>query len=96
LSSTAQPAGLIVCAVMPVGAAAVISQHLQQYHGRLAICPPKIPDSSRVIALDHTTIAAPRGRRDRQRAEAGAYGRDSERSGSCPPTSTGTRWPLTG
>jgi integrase len=30
--------------------------------------------STRVIALDHTTVAALRAHRDRQRAEAGAYG----------------------
>jgi integrase len=56
------------------GKTAVISQQLQQYDGRLAICPPKTPHSTRVIALDHTTVAALRAHRDRQRAEAGAYG----------------------
>jgi hypothetical protein len=33
----------------------VISQQLQQYDGRLAVCPPKTPHSVRVIALDRTT-----------------------------------------
>jgi len=36
----------------------VISQQLQQYDGRLAVCPPKTAHSTRVIALDHTTAVA--------------------------------------
>jgi hypothetical protein len=40
------------------GKTAVISQQLQQYAGRLAVCPPKTPHSTRVIALDRTTIRA--------------------------------------
>jgi hypothetical protein len=59
----------------------VISQQLQQYDGRLAICPPKTPHSTRVIALDHTTVAALRAHRDRQGAEAGAYGPGYRKSG---------------
>jgi hypothetical protein len=62
----------------------VISQQLQQYDGKLAICPPKTPHSARVIALDHTTVTALRAHRDRQRAVAAAFG------------STATRWPPTG
>ena len=56
------------------GKTAVISQQLQQYDGRLAVCPPKTAHSMRAIALDRTTIAALAGHRDRQRAEAAAYG----------------------
>jgi hypothetical protein len=40
------------------GKTAVICQQLQQYDGRLAICPPKTSHSTRVIALYHTTAAA--------------------------------------
>src|SRR5207244_11248262 len=58
-----------------------ITQQLQQYDGRLAICPPKTAHSTRVIALDHTTVAALRAHRDRQRAEAGAYGPGYRTSG---------------
>ena len=63
------------------GKTAMISQELQQYNGRLAICPPKTPHSTRVIALDHTTVAALRAHRDRQRAEAAAYGPGYRASG---------------
>ncbi len=59
----------------------MISQQLQQYDGRLAICPPKTPHSVRVIALDHTTVAALRAHRDRQRAEAAAFGPGYHASG---------------
>jgi hypothetical protein len=40
------------------GKTAVISRQLQQYDGRLVVCPPKTPHSTRVIALDRTTVAA--------------------------------------
>ena len=53
---------------------AVISQQLQPYDGHLAVCPPKAPHSVRTIALDHTTVAALRAHRGRQRAEAAAAG----------------------
>jgi integrase len=56
------------------GKTAVISQQLQQYDGRLAVCAPETPHSTRVIALDRTTVAALAEHRDRQRAEAAAYG----------------------
>lgn len=62
------------CDVDLDGKTAVISQQLQQYDGRLAVCPPKTPHSTRVIALNRTTVAALAGHRDRQRAEAAAYG----------------------
>ena len=69
-----EAAGLRWCDVDPDGKTAVISQQLQQYDGRLAVCPPKTPHSVRVIALDRTTVAALAEHRDRQRAEAAAYG----------------------
>lgn len=47
---------------------------MQQYDGRLAVCPPKTEHSTRVIALDHTTVAALAAHRERQLAEAAAYG----------------------
>jgi integrase len=59
----------------------VISQQLQQYDGKLAVCPPKTPHSTRVIALDHTTVAALRAHRDRQRAEAASFGPGHHASG---------------
>jgi integrase len=63
------------------GRAAFICQQLQQYDGRLAVCPPKTPRSVRVIALDRTTVAALRAHRDRQRAEAAQYGSGWRASG---------------
>jgi integrase len=53
-----EAAGLRWCDVDLEGKSAVICQQLQQYDGRLVICPPKTPHSIRVIALDHTTVAA--------------------------------------
>jgi len=76
-----EAAGLRWCDVDLDGKAAVISQQLQQYDGRLAVCPPKTPHSTRVIALDHTTVAALREHRDRQQAEAAAYGPGYHASG---------------
>lgn len=69
-----EAAGLRWCDVDLDGKTAVISQQLQQYDGRLAICPPKTPHSVRVIALDRTTVAALAEHRDRQRAEAADHG----------------------
>ena len=60
---------------------AVISQQLQQYDGHLVVCPPKTPHSVRTIALDHTTVAALRAHRNRQRAEAAAFGPGYRASG---------------
>ena len=68
-----EAAGLRWCDIDLDGKTAVISQQLQQYDGRLAVCPPKTPHSTRVIALDHTTIAALRAHRGRQQAEVAAY-----------------------
>jgi integrase len=39
------------------GATAMISQQLQQYDGRLVLCPPKTARSERAVALDRTTVA---------------------------------------
>ena len=69
-----EAAGLRWCDLDLDGKTAVICQQLQQYDGRLAICPPKTPHSTRVIALDHTTVAALRAHRDRQQREAAANG----------------------
>jgi integrase len=76
-----EAAGLRWCDIDLDGRTAVISQQLQQYDGRLAICPPKTAHSSRVIALDHTTVAALRAHRDRQRGEAAALGSGYRASG---------------
>ena len=76
-----EAAGLRWCDVDLDGKTAVISQQLQQYDGKLAICPPKTPHSARVIALDHTTVAALRAHRGRQRAEAAAFGPGYHASG---------------
>ncbi len=68
-----EAAGLRWCDIDLDGKTAVITQQLQQYDGRA--------HSTRVIALDHTTVAALRAHRDRQRAEAGAYGPGYRTSG---------------
>ncbi len=81
------------CDVDLDGKTAVISQQLQQYDGRLAISSPKTPHSTRVIALDHTTIAALRAHRDRQRAEAAAYRPGYRASGFVFTDSTGPDGP---
>ena len=76
-----EAAGLRWCDVDLGGKVAVISQQLQQYDGHLVVCPPKTPHSARVIALDHTTAAALRAHRGRQRAEAAASGPGYRASG---------------
>ncbi|HLQ56747.1 MAG TPA: tyrosine-type recombinase/integrase, partial [Streptosporangiaceae bacterium] len=76
-----EAAGLRWCDVDLDGKVAIISQQLQQYDGKLAVCPPKTPHSARVIALDHTTVTALRAHRDRQRAEAAAFGPGYHASG---------------
>ena len=76
-----EASGLRWCDVDLDGKTAVISQQLQQYDGKLALCPPKTPHSMRVIALDHTTVAALRAHRGRQRAEAAAFGPGYHASG---------------
>jgi len=70
------------CDVDLDGKTAVISQQLQQYDGRLTVCPPKTPHSTRMmIALDRTTVAALRAHRDRQLAEAASFGPGYHASG---------------
>ncbi|WP_152563886.1 tyrosine-type recombinase/integrase [Actinomadura welshii] len=60
---------------------ATICQQLQRRNGVLEPCPPKTAHSTRVIALDRTTISALRGHRSRQRAEAAACGERYRDSG---------------
>ena len=76
-----EAAGRRWCDVDLGGKVAVISQQLQQYDGHLIVCPPKTPHSIRTIALDHTTVAALRTHRDRQRAEAARFGPGYRASG---------------
>jgi len=81
-----EAAGLRWCDVDLDSRTVVVSQQLQQYDGRLAVCPPKTPHSARVIALDRTTVAALAEHGDRQRAETAAYGpgyRDSGHMFTC-------------
>jgi integrase len=91
-----EAAGLRWCDTDLDGKTAVISQQLQQYDGRLTVCPPKTPHSTRVIALDHTTVAALRAHRGQQDAEPPASGPATTPAGTCSPISTATRWPPTG
>jgi integrase len=76
-----EAAGLRWCDVDLDGKTAVISQQLQQYDGKLTVCPPKTPHSLRVIALDHTTVAALRAHRGLQLAEAASFGPGYQASG---------------
>ncbi|HEU5385067.1 MAG TPA: tyrosine-type recombinase/integrase [Streptosporangiaceae bacterium] len=76
-----EAAGLRWCDIDLDGKTAMISQQLQQYDGRLAVCPPKTDRSTRVIALDHTTVAALAAHRERQLAEAAAHGPGYRASG---------------
>jgi integrase len=64
-----EAAGLRWCDVDLDEGVAVISQQLPQYDGHMVTCPPKTSHSARVIALDHTTVAALRSHRLRQHAE---------------------------
>jgi len=64
-----EAAGLRWCDVDLDEGVAVITQQLQQYDGHMVTCPPKTSHSARVIALDHTTVAALRAHRARQHAE---------------------------
>jgi integrase-like protein len=61
-----EAAGLRWCDVDLDEGVAVITQQLQQYDGHMVTCPPKTSHSARVIALDHTTVAALRAHRARQ------------------------------
>jgi integrase len=76
-----EAAGLRWCDVDLDARTAMISQQLQQHGGRVEITPPKTPYSARVIALDHTTVAALRAHQRRQRAEAASYGPGYQASG---------------
>jgi integrase len=78
------------------GKTATISQQLQQHGGRLVVCPPKTPDSVRVIALDHTpsrrcaptvTASAPR---------LPQPGTPGSTAGTWSPARTAGRWLPTG
>jgi integrase len=55
-------------------ATAIISCQLQQYDGRLVLCPPKTVGSERAVALDRTTVAVLRAHRAAQDAERVALG----------------------
>ncbi|MCO6007032.1 site-specific integrase [Actinoallomurus purpureus] len=76
-----EAAGLRWCDVDLDGGVAVICRQLQQYDGHLMVCPPKTAHSARVIALDHTTIAALRAHQVRQETERAASDAGYNRSG---------------
>lgn len=76
-----EAAGLRWCDVDLDEGTAVICRQLQRRDGRLMVCPPKTAHSTRVIALDRTTIAALRAHRSKQQAEAAAYGEGYRDSG---------------
>ncbi|TDB95190.1 site-specific integrase [Actinomadura sp. 7K534] len=76
-----EAAGLRWCDVDLDEGTAVICRQSQPRDGRLTVCPPKTAHSTRVIALDRTTIAALRAHRSRLQAEAAAYGEGYRVSG---------------
>jgi integrase len=76
-----EAAGLRWCDVDLDEGAAVICQQLQQRNGQVVACAPKTPRSSRVIALDRSTVAALRAHRQGQRIEAAHYGDGYRESG---------------
>jgi integrase len=67
-----------------------VSGQLQQLGGRLVAGPPKSDAGRRVIALDNTTITAPREHRTRQQAERAAAGTRRAETGYAFTTVTGT------
>ncbi|TDC63555.1 site-specific integrase [Actinomadura sp. GC306] len=69
-----EAAGLRWCDIDLDEGTAVICRQLQRRDGRLTVGPPKTAHSTRVIALDRTTVVALRAHRSRQLAEADAYG----------------------
>ncbi|XVQ09346.1 tyrosine-type recombinase/integrase [Spirillospora sp. CA-255316] len=72
--------GLRWCDVDLDQGVAMICQQTQRHRGALAVCPPKTATSTRVVALDRTTVTVLRRHRERQRRErefAGAHYRDS-------------------
>jgi integrase len=76
-----EAAGLRWCDVDLDEGVAVISQQLQQYDGHIVASSPKTRHSSRVIALDRTTITALRQHRARQIAEHKIVGKSYRDSG---------------
>ena len=73
--------GLSWCDLDLDGGIATINQQLQQYDGHMVVGPPKTARSLRTIALDRTTIAALRRRRQRQARERVDVGESSPDSG---------------
>jgi len=63
------------------GAAAIIACQLQQYDGRLVLCPPKTAGSERAVAVDRTTVAVLRAHKAAQEAERATLGKDYHDSG---------------
>ncbi len=63
------------------GATAIITCQLQQYNGRLVLCPPKTARSERAVALDRTTIAVLRAHQAAQDAEHATLGDGYQDSG---------------
>ena len=63
------------------GATAIITCQLQQYDGRLVLCPPKTARSERAIVLDRTTVAVLRAHKAAQESERSALGKDYHDSG---------------
>ena len=64
-------------------ATAIITCQLQQYDGRLMLCPPKSAPSERAVAPDRTTVAVLRAHRASQEAERAAAGKDYQTAGTC-------------
>ena len=63
------------------GATAIITCQLQQYEGRLVLCPPKTARSERAVALDRTTVAVLRAHEAAQEAERATLGKNYHDSG---------------
>jgi integrase len=63
------------------GATAIITCQLQQYDGRLVLCPPKTARSERAVALDRTTVAVLRAHQAAQNAEHATLGDGYQDSG---------------
>jgi integrase len=76
-----EAAGLRWCDIDLDAATAIISTQLQQYDGRLVLCPPKTACSERAVALDRTTVAVLRAHQAAQDAEHVAVGGDYHNSG---------------
>jgi integrase len=76
-----EAAGLRWCDIDLDSATAIITCQLQQYDGRLVLCPPKTPGSERAVALDRTTVAVLRAHKVAQDAERAALGREHHHSG---------------